>query len=132
MKKLFLLFALMVMYSTVALADQEWGGYFNFSPTCVQLYNNTNGTGNGAHPKPHRGSDPQIALAYEGNTFVLAVPSELENVSIVIRDADDEVLYYNIVATITDYYMFQVSNDVLADMATIEIYYGDNYLYGEF
>ena len=65
-------------------------------------------------------------------TFVLSVPYELEDVTIVIRDEDGLVLYYDVVSSITDYYMFLLTNDIIADMYSIELYYGDWHLYGEF
>ena len=71
-------------------------------------------------------------LGYDGNTFVLATPYELEDVTIVIRDENGTVLYYDTVSSITDYYMFQLTDDVIADMFSVEIYYGDRHLYGEF
>ena len=71
-------------------------------------------------------------MGYEDNTFVLATPYELENVTIVIRDEDGSVLYYDVVSSITDYYMFLLTNDVIEDMFSIELYYGDYHLYGEF
>ena len=64
--------------------------------------------------------------------FVLSVPYELEDVTIVIRDEDGLVLYYDVVSSITDYYMFLLTDDVIADMYSIELYYGDWHLYGEF
>ena len=71
-------------------------------------------------------------MGYSGNTFVLATSYELENVTIVIRDEDGSVLFYDVVSSITNYYMFQLSDDVIADMFSIELYYGDCHLYGEF
>lgn len=132
MKKQVLLFvALFVMFSTSALADQNWGGYFiDNNPTCIQfgIYS----SGNPERPKPHHIPALLPELGYEGNTFVLATPYELDDVTIVIRDEDGTVLYYNTVSTIADYYMFVLSNDVIADMFSIELYYGDYHLYGEF
>ena len=129
MKKQALLFvALLAMFSMTASADQNWGGYFvDINPTYVQLNYDDEG-----HPVPHRGTGLLPELGYEGNTFVLATPFELNDVTIVIRDEDGTVLYYNSVSSITDYYMFVLSNDVIADMFSIELYYGDFHLYGEF
>lgn len=91
------------------------------------------------HPGGHSNDgNPQRApallpeLEYTGNTFVLTVPYELEDVTIVIRDEDGAVLYYDLVSTITDYHIFLLTNDVIADMFSIELYYGDHHLYGEF
>lgn len=129
-KQAFIIVALFAMFSMSASADQNWGGYFiNTDPTCVQLlfFNDV-----GSHPIDHRSSDSLPELGYSDNTFVLATPYELDDVTIVIRDEDGTVLYYNTVSTITDYYMFVLSNDVIADMFSIELYYGDYHLYGEF
>lgn len=131
MKKYLVFMAFMVMCSISAFADINWGGYFNGLPTCVQLYSH-DGNDYGDHPVPHRGGDPLPAFAYEGNTFVVAVPNEIEDVTIVIRDEDGVALYYDVVSSITDYYMFQLTDGAVADMFSIEIYYGDTYLYGEF
>jgi hypothetical protein len=130
MKKSLLTIALLMMFSLSARSQQNWGGYFPvIVPECVQFlfYDDV-----GSHPKDHRDSTSLPVLGYNGNTFVLATPYELENVTIVIRDEDGIVLYYNTVSSITDYYMFQLSNDVIAEMFSIELYYGDYHLYGEF
>ena len=125
-----MLLALFAMVSMSASADQNWGGYFiNTTPICVQLYLAND---DGDRTETHRDQEQLPEFAYEGNMFVLAVPYELENVTIVIRDEDGTVLYYNSVSSITDYYMFVLSNDVIADMFSIELYYGDYHLYGEF
>ena len=118
----------MAMCSTLAFAIQNWGGYFVNTPICVQLFNDDNKD----HPVPHRGGTPQPELAYEVNTFVLAVPYEMEDVVIIIRDANGNELYYDNVLLITDYYMFQVSNSVLTSMDAVEIYYGNSCWYGSF
>ena len=134
MKKQVLIFvALFAMFTTSVLADPNWGGYFpGITPECVQLHMLMEGGGDVDHPKPHHVPTLLPELGYEGNTFVLATPYELDDVTIVIRDEDGTVLYYNTVSTIADYYMFVLSNDVIADMFSIELYYGDYHLYGEF
>lgn len=129
MKKLFLTLALTAICSMSALAVQNWGGYFVNAPTCVQL---SVPIDNGDLSIPHRGGTPQPELAYEVNTFVLAVPYEMEDVVIIIRDANGDELYYDNVLLITDYYMFQVSNTVLSNKASVEIYHGSSCWYGEF
>lgn len=132
MKKSIILFLFGILSASVS-AEQNWGQYFiDNNPICVEFNLYGIGNGNSDHPGPHREPDYFPVLGYEGNTFVLAVPYELENVTIVIRDEDGIVLYYNTVSSITDYYMFQLSNDVIADMFSIELYYGDVHLYGEF
>lgn len=123
---------LTVMTASTFAAEETWGGYFaNTIPTCVQLLP-CQGNDDDCHPKGHRQPTLLPELAYEGNTFVLAVPYVLNDVTIVIRDEDGLVLYYDVVSTITDYYMFLLTNDVIADMYSIELYYGDYHLYGEF
>lgn len=129
-KQLVMLLALFAMFSTSALADQFWGGYFsNTTPECVTLFLYDDYED---HLKDHRSPISLPELGYSDNTFVLATPYELEDVTIVIRDENGTVLYYDTVNSITDYYMFQLSNYVIADMFSIELYYGDWHLYGEF
>lgn len=133
MKKSLLTIALLMLFSLSASSQQNWGGYFpSVIPEYVELNFYGVGNGNPDHPNDHRDSTSLPILGYDGNTFVLAVPYELENVTIIIRDEDGIVLYYNTVSSITDYYMFQLSDDVIADMFSIELYYGDWHLYGEF
>ena len=133
MKKFFIILFLLGTLPVLAQTEQNWGGYFNNTiPTCVQFGVATDGTGNGSLPKPHHSPSILPVLGYDGNTFVLATPYELENVTIVIRDEDGTVLYYNTVSIIIDYYMFLLTDDIIADMYSIELYYGDWHLYGEF
>lgn len=132
MKKSFLILFLFGIFFTSANADENWGGYFqeNTILEYVQFYfYNDEGEG---HPGGQHVPALLPSLAFSGNTFVLATPYELVDVTIVIRDEDGTVLYYNTVSNITDYYMFQLSDDVIADMFSIELYYGDCHLYGEF
>lgn len=131
-KQVLMLLALFAMVSMSVFADQNWGGYFvNTVPTYVQLYNANDGN-HGDHPIGQHVPALLPALGYEGNTFVLSTPYELEDVTIVIRDEDGLVLYYDVVSSITDYYMFLLTDDIIADMYSIELYYGDRHLYGEF
>jgi hypothetical protein len=128
MKKSFFIIVLFVTCSLSISSEPNWGGYFvNTNPVCVQLYYDDEG-----RPVEHRATEILPVLGYSGNTFVLATSYELENVTIVIRDEDGSILYYDVVSSITDYYMFQLSDDVIADMFSIELYYGDCHLYGEF
>ena len=106
------------------------GGYFvGNSPVCVEFSLVGDDYG---HPGNRHVPPLLPVLGYGGNTFVLSVPYELENVTIVIRDEDGLVLYYDVVSSITDYYMFLLTDDIIADMYSIELYYGDWHLYGEF
>ena len=130
-RKSFIFVALFAMFSMSVSADQNWGGYFqDIIPECVQLQIYQDG-GEG-RPKDHRSQELLPELGYDGSTFVLATSYELDDVAIVIRDEDGTVLYYDVVSCISDYYMFQLSDSVIADMFSIELYYGDHHLYGEF
>lgn len=132
MKKVLLMLAFMVIGTATVLANQNWGGYFvDSNPACVQLSYYSSGD-YVEHPGGHHVPPLLPELGYDGNTFVLSVPYELENVTIVIRDEDGLVLYYDVVSSITDYYMFLLTDDIIADMYSIELYYGDRHLYGEF
>ena len=131
MKKVLLMLAFVVIGTATVLANQNWGGYFiDTNPACVQFTIMVNG--NPERPRDHHAPALLPVLAYDSNTFVLSVPYELENVTIVIRDEDGLVLYYDVVSSITDYYMFLLTDDIIADMYSIELYYGDWHLYGEF
>lgn len=122
--------AFFAFLSVSVYADQNWGGYFvDSTPTCIQLSLANDDYG---HPGNRHAPPLLPVLGYDGNTFVLATPYGLENVTIVIRDENGTVLYYDTVSSITDYYMFQLTDDVIADMFSIELYYGDRHLYGEF
>ena len=130
MKKFFIILFLLGTLPVLAQTEQNWGWFFSeATPTCIQfsLVNDY-----GDHPKPQHVPALLPVLGYDGNTFVLATPYELEDVTIVIRDENGTVLYYDTVSSITDYYMFQLTDDVIADMFSIELYYGDRHLYGEF
>lgn len=129
MKKCLLSFALIAFVLVSAKADYNWSLFFqNSSPvSVVQLHYD-----DAERPKPHHVPALLPVLGYDGNTFVLATPYELEDVTIVIRDENGTVLYYDTVSSITDYYMFLLTDDVIADMFSIELYYGDSHLYGEF
>lgn len=130
MRKVLLMLAFMVIGTATVLANQNWGGYFvGNSPVCVEFSLVGDDYG---RPKPQHVPPLLPELGYDGNTFVLSVPYELEDVTIVIRDEDGLVLYYDVVSSITDYYMFLLTDDIIADMYSIELYYGDRHLYGEF
>ena len=132
-KKVLLMLAFMVIGTATVLANQNWGGYFvDNSPAVIEFSFYDVGNGNPYHPKPQHVPPLLPVLGYDGNTFVLSVPYELEDVTIVIRDEDGLVLYYDVVSSITDYYMFLLTDDIIADMYSIELYYGDWHLYGEF
>ena len=133
MKKLFVILFLLGTLPIFAQTGQNWGGYFeNTIPTYVQFSFFSPYDDDKDRPRDHHAPALLPVLGYDGNTFVLSVPYELENVTIVIRDEDGLVLYYDVVSSITDYYMFLLTNDIIADMYSIELYYGDWHLYGEF
>ena len=129
MKKILFVMALSAICTLSTFADNNWGGYFHSAvPVCVQLSPYDKGN----HPKGHRQPASLPELAYEGTTFVLAVPYAIENATIVIRDADGNIVYYDMVASITGYYMFQLDDEILDEIAIFELYYGDCHLWGEF
>ena len=127
MKRNFLSTAILAMFSLSASAAFDWSSFFANEPICVQL-----SIDHKDHPIDRHAPALLPVLGYDNNTFVLSVPYELEDVTIVIRDEDGLVLYYDVVSSITDYYMFLLTDDIIADMYSIELYYGDWHLYGEF
>ena len=70
-------------------------------------------------------------LCYEGTAFTLTTPYDIEDLEIVISDADGNTLYYNKVDVTAGSFIFYVPSEILDEMALIELYYGDTYLYGE-
>ena len=64
-------------------------------------------------------------------TRVFEAKYDIEDLEIIISDANGNVLYYNKVDVTAGPYVFYVPSAILADMALIELYYGDTYLYGD-
>lgn len=71
------------------------------------------------------------ALCYDGTTFTLTVPYDIDDLDIVISDTNGNVLYYNHVDVTAGSYIFNVPASILDDMVLVELYYGDTYLYGD-
>ena len=111
--------------------SEMWEGFFCNAPTCVNLIPVAN-DGHEGKPKDHHAPALLPELAYEGTTFVLAVPYAIEDATIVIRDTDGNIVYYDTVASISDYYMFQLDDEILDEIAIFELYYSDRHLWGEF
>ena len=63
-------------------------------------------------------------------TRVFEAKYDIEDLEIIISDANGNVLYYNKVDVPAGPYVFYVPSSILADMALVELYYGDTYLYG--
>lgn len=86
--------------------------------------------GNGNHGPIHA---PALlpTLCYEGTAFTLIAPYDIEDLEIIISDANGNVLYYNKVDVTAGPYVFYVPSAILADMALVELYYGNTYLYGD-
>ena len=70
-------------------------------------------------------------LCYEGTAFTLTAPYDIEDLEIVISDADGNTLYYNKVDVTAGSFIFYVPSEILDEMALIELYYGNTYLYGD-
>lgn len=70
-------------------------------------------------------------LCYDGTTFTLTVPYDIDDLDIVISDTNGNVLYYNHVDVTAGSYIFNVPASILNDMVLVELYYGDTYLYGD-
>ena len=85
----------------------------------------------GGGPKPQHAPALLPTLCYEGTAFTLTAPYDIEDLEIIISDANGNVLYYNKVDVPAGPYVFYVPSSILADMALVELYYGDTYLYGD-
>ncbi len=70
-------------------------------------------------------------LCYEETAFTLSVPYDIDDLEIVITDANGTILYYNKVDVVVGNFTFYVPSVILADMALVELYYGTTYLYGD-
>lgn len=71
---------------------------------------------------PIKGNCDDIDLSYEDNTFYLSIPETTEDVSIVIKDFDGNVLYSTaIIVSTSD--AFTVPESIVDDMCSIEITY---------
>ncbi len=89
------------------------------------------GLGGGSYGGPAHAPALLPTLCYEGTAFTLTVPYDIEDLEIVISDANGNVLYYNKVDVAAGPYVFYVPSSILSDMALVELYYGDTYLYGD-
>lgn len=117
MRKLLLL-AMMAMLAVTGMAQS-------------QGVNLGNGHGGPIGSGPSHAPALLPTLCYEGTAFTLTVPYDIEDLEIVISDANGNVLYYNKVDVAAGPYVFYVPSSILSDMALVELYYGDTYLYGD-
>ena len=85
----------------------------------------------GGTNKPQHAPALLPSLCYDGTTFTLTAPYDIDDLEIVISDADGNVLYYNNVDVTAGNYIFNVPASILNDMVLVELYYGDTYLYGD-
>ena len=85
----------------------------------------------GGTNKPHHAPALLPTLCYEGTAFTLTAPYDIEDLEIVISDADGNTLYYNKVDVTAGSFIFYVPSQILDEMALVELYYGSTYLYGE-
>ena len=88
------------------------------------------GPGFGGTLKPQHAPALLPNLCFEGTAFTLTAPYDIEDLEIIISDANGNVLYYNNVDVTAGPYVFYVPSSILADMVLVELYYGDTYLYG--
>ena len=85
----------------------------------------------GGTNKPQHAPALLPSLCYDGTTFTLTAPYDIDDLEIVISDANGNVLYYNNVDVTAGSYIFNVPASILSDMVLVELYYGNTYLYGD-
>lgn len=85
----------------------------------------------GGTNKPQHAPALLPTLCYDGTTFTLTAPYDIEDLEIVISDANGNILYYNNVDVTAGSYIFNVPASILNDMVLVELYYGNTYLYGD-
>lgn len=68
---------------------------------------------------------------YDDGVLTIYSPYAIEDMTIIIKDADGVVLYSTMV-DVSSTAIIALPSGILGSMATLEIIYGDHHLYGEF
>ena len=81
--------------------------------------------------KPQHAPALLPSAGYEDGVLTIYSPYAIEDMTIIICDADGNVLY-NTVLDVTNTAVINLPMNILDSMATLEIIYDDRHLYGEF
>lgn len=81
--------------------------------------------------KPHHAPALLPSADYTDGVLTIYSPYAIEDMTIVINDADGDVLYSTVV-DVTNTTVINLPMSILDSMATLEVIYGDRHLYGEF
>lgn len=91
----------------------------------------------GDPPESHSGNDDrgQVLLPtvdYTSGVVTIFVPCQIEDMAVIIRDSQGEILYSTIIPAINVQHSIVLSDYVDADKFSIQIAYGDIHLIGWF
>lgn len=81
--------------------------------------------------KPHHAPTLLPSVDYDDGVLVIYSPYAIEDMTIIIKDADGVVLYSTMV-DVSNTAVIPLPSGILGTMATLEIIYGGHHLYGEF
>lgn len=87
--------------------------------------------GHGPDQKPQHAPALQPSADYTNGVLTIYSIYAIEDMTVIIKDADGEVLYSTMVDVLNTAILYLPTN-ILNSMATLEIIYGDYHLYGEF
>lgn len=82
-------------------------------------------------PGPQHAPTLLPSVDYTNGVITIYSPYAIEDMTVIIKDADGEVLYSTLV-DVSNTAILYLPTNILNSMATLEIIYGDCYLYGEF
>lgn len=82
-------------------------------------------------PQPHHAPALLPSADYDDGMLSIYSPYAIEDMAIVIKDANGVVLYSTMV-DVSNTAIVALPNGIFNSMATLEIIYGDHHLYGEF
>lgn len=80
---------------------------------------------------PHKVPSLAPSVSYQGGNLLVVSPCDLDETEIVIRDVDGNIIYDMMTALPATSYVIPLPADVIAAINSIELYYGDNCIYGQ-
>lgn len=81
--------------------------------------------------KPHKVPSRAPLISYQGGNILVVSPCDLDETEIVIRDVDGNIIYDMVTALPASTYVIPLPTDVIAAINSIELYYGENCIYGQ-
>ncbi|MBO4531368.1 MAG: DUF3244 domain-containing protein [Paludibacteraceae bacterium] len=80
---------------------------------------------------PHHAPALLPSADYDDGVLTIYSPYAIEDMTIIIKDADG-VVFYSTMVDVSSTAIIALPSGILGSMATLEIIYGDHHLYGEF